>query len=508
MHKSILTILLFSTILSFGQIDYLAEGYDIKQGEVSEEKTSANFIGKNGEFIYTAGSRKGEIFLQKLDGTTLELVWDTNLETEMKKGKTEYEYYQTVLMGENIHVLFYGYNKKENDLTFVAKIYDLEGTLDRSVVLAHIPVFDKKDYKINFLQTPDKKHAVIRIFTGIASRAKYTAHLVWLNEKFETLEKDKIRTNQIGAMSEFKSEALSNDLQYALAINDKTEKNSSLHLYNHFKGKGHIEETLEFATYDILNGDLAFNPFKKEVTISGYYGIDKKKKDVMVGFFHIVYNSDDFTALAENKYVIDEVMGKDLVGDRRFYEKYQRGDNISFRYHDTYYTSEGGSFVVYEDFVTIITTDRNGAVSISYQANDILILRYNAENVLEYYTVIPKEQWAVPGPSLEAIELQGFLENDELHLYFAMIGKRSLKAYPDKEPLRDADNRTVALFKATATTNKEVNIDPIMVYRIEKGFVFFNQKELGQNTSTKELYFSFIGGGMQNKNSISCLRSK
>lgn len=506
MHKPILAILFFFNCFSYGQISYLAEGYEIKQGKPDEEKTGSNFIGKKGEHIFTAGGRKGTIVIKKVDAESLEEIWDTQLESELKKGKTIYEHFNTVLMGENIHVIFYGYNKKENDLSFVAKTYNLEGTIERSVILGRVPVFDKKDYRIKLLQTPDKKHAAIRVFTGLETNAKYTSHLIWLNDKFETLEKDKIRTNQIGAYSEFKSEALSNDLQYALAVNDKTEKTSSLHLYNHFKGKGHIEQKLEFDTYDILNGDLAFNPLKKEVTVSGYYGIDKKKKDDMVGFFHIVYNSNDFTEVAENKYVIDEIMGKDLVGERRFYEKYQRGDNISFRYHNTYYTSDGGSFVVYEDFITIITRDRNGAVYISYQANDILVMRYSVDNELEYYSVIPKEQYASPGPSLDAIELQGFLENNELHLYFSMNGKLAFKSYPDKKELTESDNRTVALFRATATTNKEVNIETIMIYRASVASSFFNQKELGYNPSTDELYFSFLGGGYQNKNTISCLK--
>jgi hypothetical protein len=508
MHKSILSFFIFSTFFSFSQVNYLAEGYDLKQSEPSEEKTGSNFIGKHGDYVYTAGSRKGEIFLQKIDGTSLNVEWSTKLETELKKGKTVFEYYKTVLMGNSIHVMFYGYNKKENDLSFVSKTYNLDGTIEKSVVLAHIPVFDKDDFKIKFLATPDKKHAALRVFTGNKSKAKYTVHLIWLNEAFETLEHDKIRTNQIGAFSEFKSEALSNNLQYALAINDKTEKNSTLHLYNHFKGKGHIEETLKFSTYDILNGDLAFNPNKQEVTISGYYGVDKKKKDEMVGFFHIVYNANDFTAVAESQYTISEAMGKDLIGERRLYEKWNRGDDISFRYHNTYYTSDGGSFVVYEDFVTIVTQDRNGAVYVSYQANDILVMRYDSENNFDYYTLIAKEQFAAPGPSLDAIELQGFLENDELHLYFTMSAKLALKAYPDKKVLEGADNRTVALFKATATTTKEVTVEPILIYRVTAGAMFFNQKELGMNESTDEMYFSFIGGGYQNKNAIACLKEE
>ena len=187
MHKSILTFLLFFSILGFSQIDYLAENYELKISSEIKYKTLENFDGVSEGFVFISGVRKGTVYVSKVDPETLNSVWSTELEEELKQGKTVFTYYNTILSNGKTHIIYKGYNEKENDLTFIEKVLDQNGAIVKSVVIAHFPVYENNDHFTKVFTTPDKQHYFLRVVTGTNGMADLKSHFVWLDKSFNIL---------------------------------------------------------------------------------------------------------------------------------------------------------------------------------------------------------------------------------------------------------------------------------------------------------------------------------
>lgn len=504
MHKPIVFLLLFVNYLGFSQVEYVADGYELKISSEIKPKTNESFKGLSGDFAFISGYRKGVVYVSKVDSETLTSVWSTTLDGELKQNKTVFDYYKTIILNNQVHIIYMGYNEKENDLVFVEKVLDENGTIDKSVVLAHFPVFEKDDYNANVFTTPDKEHLLLRVITGTNGRADLTSHFIWLDKSFNVLEQDKINTKQKGAFSSIKSEAISNQMNYALTVFSKLEFDTDLLIFNHFMGKGKIKHTLTFKKSDLLSADIAFNPYKDEITVSGYYGEKNKKTSLIKGFFHSVLNRENFDSISERRFNINELMHNDLASEKNALDKFFTGGKglITIQYLDTYFTEEKGKYIAYEVLEKYVTRDSQGITTVYWKPKDYLIMHYDNEHKFNFYSIITAAESAVFPSQLSSLRLNGFIENDNLVFYYTMLGKQNAEAYPENEALVDFSNRHLALHQAVVSHTKKVSVNTVLVYRIIMDHMKLGDSGVRNNTNPYDLYFTFYGGSSMSKTTL------
>ena len=508
--KYLLSILIVLTVNPiFSQVQFIADGYTFEQGKEPKSKTNEGFIGKSGDFVFTAGERKGTVFLGKHEASSFEKVWQIEIEAELKQNKTEFNYYKTIFLGEDLHIVYSGFNKKEKRFIVVDKIYDQEGVIKKSIVLSRTPAMNEEDVKWDIIPTPNEENIAIRVFTGLFGNAKLKANITWFDNNFTKIDEFSIKTKSLGLYATIKSETVTNQKNYVFAFHDKSTPSQEIHLYNHFYGKGYVENTISIASDDILSADLSYNPVNDEIGISGFYGTYKKKKNIIKGYFHNVYKRSDFSLVKENVSTIDDVMKADLIGERRFNEKRVRGESISFRFDNTYYVEDGSYYVVYEDFLVVTSSDGMGGYTTTYTASDILIIFYDNQNIQKYYTVVPRTNATTFSTNLETIALSGIIIGNNLKLYFTLTSKVAAELYPDEKGFENLNNRVMSLLSVTVTPDSKIEVDILLQYRMLTKFFYLSCGEIEVNKTNDELFFTVYADGYgQKRNLVSIVKDK
>ncbi len=491
MKKITTFLLLFAVNLSFGQIKYIADGYTLTQGDEPKEKTKEKFIGKKGEFVFTAGFVDKNVFLAKFDANSLKTVWQVKLDFAIVTNKTTLFYKKTILEGEDLHLIYGGFSKNKKEFIIVDRVYDNNGAYRHYIELSQTPAYSFEDVNWNIFRTPDKKHYALRQFIGLVGKRKLTAKVVWFNNDFSKVDEFLIKTKHTGTLVTVKSEIATNEMNYAFAFLEGSLSATDIFLYNYIAGKGVIKKTINIDGDDFMSVNLAFNTVNNEYTVSGHYGIIKKFEFIIQGFFHYIYDASDFKLVKENTIAFDETLKIDFTNETREARRKVIEKEMNIRMKKSFFTKDGGCYLVYEYSMGNAGTRTTGSDR-NTSGENILVFYFDNKNEYNFHKVILRYMGVDKTSQSPRVAVKGLVEDNNLYLYYNIIGESARRRYPKLKELKGLSANYNVLFEAKITPQEEMEIITLLTFKTKLEKFGVSISEFNVNNGPDELFFTFI----------------
>ncbi len=392
--------------------------------EVKFKRTASNIIiGHNDTSYYTAGLRtlnlgfadkrvSNDILIKKYDIETAQLLKEIEIES-FKYNKKEAYFEEVFFSNENVYLIYSVYNSKKDIRSLIVKKTDINGTVNKPILLAEINETDKDDEGFTIKHSPDSNNFLIvyDLFGTKTENSEKTSIIKVFDKSFTELWTKEIELSYNKESYEFTHYNITNDGNVYLFGNDNLNfdvrnpktPNREYVLFNVNKNK---TKRFTLPTESKYADGVSMGIIENNIIISGMYSFHKYTNEL--GFFYYKINPESFEVVQQDFSPVSKKFVTDFL------------DNAEFKSDKTF-----GNFI-FKD----ITESPNGETVIIGQLeyvvygkgfydrvyNDILVLKISKAGTLSLLEHIPKKQFGMKKPLFCSYKILNY--NNKMHIIF------------------------------------------------------------------------------------------
>ena len=474
---------------------YTHPDFERTLGEKSDKKTNERIIRITDEHIYTEGTRKKDRYLVKYNKSDLKMEWRREFKSELKKGSSEFDASDAFFLGENIHLIYEGYDSKEDKYLFIDKVVSPDGDELKMIVLYQHRQKDKEPPSSSFVFSEDRKHIVLRVVDeNVPSYQELELRLTWFDPDFNQTGSHREYSVFKNGLSHFESHCVANSGSYYMVGSKKArakdEKDLEEHILYAFEPDGSSTmAALGMEEYFFTEPGIGFNNKTGDLIVHGEYGTFKSKE--VNGMALLILDPEKLTEKQRTLTVFDELTVQQMIGTKEAYRLFKKNDKVNFELTDVITDSKGGFYVVYEDHLTVYIRDNMGGVTVNRHFNNLFVVYYNAKGEEQFFDVIPKDQVDNQFHVNDDAGYSAILKNDKLYLYFTMNKTSAQRHYASSEIFSKYEKRNMGIAQIILTPEGKENTTALLSYDLSADFYYMQPRSIDNGFDPEEPIFIF-----------------
>lgn len=405
---SFIAVSLLISVQSYSQKAKIDWGKEVEAGK----EASFNIpLGKKDGYLYNLRcDNKGSF--AKINVTAYLEKYDQNLtrvsNVELKNGQKDFDFNFAYVLNELLHIVSIDYDKKTKRKNLNFSTYDESGKPVGKIITTALRIqFQKnrQNFPLNIELSNDSSLMMVTQEITLNQDENVEIYYAVLDaSSYEVIRKDKIQLGYVAERINLQKSYVDNEgnCYFIVTIDDekvKGTKKSHLSYSTHLivvdkNGNIKTDKLITFGKYDISSLNTKIND-KNELVLAGITFEKIKKTINLTGFYISKYNAEE-NILEDEKYLkfdnrLRAAYGKKVKKDGTISGVFQYKINVL---EDA---ENGGGYLVAENRYETVESASNGRHMHKFNFDELLIVKYNPDNELEWIKMVPKEQIIVIG---------------------------------------------------------------------------------------------------------------